>query len=259
MNHPTDSPSPAANPSPTLPPESSNASPRPAGPKNKPRRRLLPLAVGVAVVGGIAAFAFGGGRAALAPYVPFLAAAPRADLITHVVKRESLPVTVVERGTLESANNQELTCLVKAGSKGTFASTIRWVIDDGSLVNKGQLLMELDDSSLQDNHQAQSILVEKAQAEWVRTDEEYVITLKQNESDVAAAVAALKVAQLDVEKYVGLRADPTNEPYGAAIGAIAVLEERGEYNQRLDDVSSRLKLAESDLEAYRDRSGWAAR
>ena len=198
-------------------------------------------------------------RDQLRGWLPFRNAGSRSDLLVHRASYELLPVTVVERGTLESAENKDVICRVKAGSRGTFSSTIRWVIDDGTLVNQGQLLIELDDSALQDQYRSQVIVVDRSRAEWITADENYIITVKQNESDIAQATAALQVADLDVEKFLGLRPDPSLEPYASAIGAPAVLMERGEYRQRLDDVSGRLKLAESDLEAYRDRYAWAER
>jgi multidrug resistance efflux pump len=76
---------------------------------------------------------------------------------------------------------------------------------------------------------------------------------------VAKAVAALKVAELDVDKFLGIRADEALNPAGAAVGALGTLVERGEYRARLDDLSGQLKLAESDLEAVRDRAAWASR
>src|SRR5262249_34862784 len=60
----------------------------------------------------------------------------RADILLHTVKREPLVVTVAEKGTLESADNRDIVCKVRAGTKG-FASTINWVIDDGTRVKKG--------------------------------------------------------------------------------------------------------------------------
>lgn len=215
----------------------------------------------VLFVGGIGVVA-AGAVAALGPIrsaFPGLLTTQRPDLITHKVRPEYLQVTVVERGTLESADNKDVICKVKAGTKGTFASTIRWVIDDGTLVTKGQLLMELDDSALQDQFRTQSIAVEKAKAEWVKADEDVIILAKQNESDVATAIAALRVAELDLDKFLGVRADPVLDPLGSIAGAPTTLVERGEYRQKLDDVSGRLKLAESDLEAFRERAGWADR
>src|SRR6266446_3390840 len=90
---------------------------------------------------------------------------PREDLLTHPVHKEKLRVTVVERGTLESALNRDVICRVKAKTQGnTVASTIKWVIDDGSLVKQGQLLAELDSSGFQDQLKQQKITVDQAEA-----------------------------------------------------------------------------------------------
>jgi len=209
---------------------------------------LLAAAAVIAVLAGFAGKLF-----------PTLFPTSRPDLITHKVKSEYLSVTVVERGTLESSENKDVICRVKAGSRGTFASSIKWVIEDGTEVTKSQLLMELDDSALQDQFRSQSIVVEKGKAEWVKATEDFTIQIKQNESDIATAVALLKVSELDVDKFIGVRYDQVLDATGAIAGAISTLVERGEYRQKLDDVSGRLKLAESDLEAFRERSSWADR
>ena len=50
---------------------------------------------------------------------------------------------------------------MRAGTKG-YASTINWVIDDGTRVKPGQELMRLDDSALKDQEDAKQIeLVQK--------------------------------------------------------------------------------------------------
>jgi multidrug efflux pump subunit AcrA (membrane-fusion protein) len=183
----------------------------------------------------------------------------RPDMLTHVVRREPLAVTVVEKGQLESADNRDVVCKVKAGSKGTFASSIKWVIDDGSMVTKGQLLMQLDDSSLQDQRANQSIVVDRARADFIKADEDYRITVKDNEALIADAESKLAVAALDLDKFIGFRAEPALDPFGAVIGMPATLSERGEFQRQLDEVSATLKAAESDLDALRERSAWANR
>lgn len=211
-------------------------------------------ALGVAVVGLAAGVVF------LLPALGFsLFQAKRPDLITHTVTRESLPVTVVERGTLESANNQELVCKVKAGTRGTFASSIRWVIDDGTQVSKGQLVLELDDSALRDQEATQNIAVSKANSAYIKAKEELEIQRKVNASDVAQKEAALEVAEIDLEKFLGVVRNDELNPLGAVGGAAVTLEEKGEFRMKVDDLSAQLKLAKSDLEAYRDRSAWVER
>ncbi len=185
--------------------------------------------------------------------------AKRPDLITHVVQSEALPVTVVERGTLESANNQELVCRVKAGARGTFASSIKRVIDDGTYVTKGQLVLELDDSALRDQEQVQNIAVAKANAAYIKAKEELEIQRKANASDITQKEAALEVAQIDLEKFLGIVRNPDRDPLASVASGLACLEEKGEFRMRVDDLSAQLKLAKSDLEAYRDRAAWVER
>ncbi len=236
------------------------SNPSPPRPLRQPRRgRKLVVALGsVALVAGLAAGAI---KFDLTPakLFPSYFQTARPDLVLHTVKVEPLPVTVVERGTLESSENREVTCKVKAGSKGTYASTIRWVIDDGTLVTKGQPLMELDDSALQDNYRAQSIVVEKAKAEWVKADEDFVITVKTNLSDIASADATQDIAELELDKFLGLRADPALDALGGAAGGLSVLTEKGDFQRRLDEATGTLKLAEADLDQYRDRAAWSER
>ncbi len=183
----------------------------------------------------------------------------RPDLLTHVVQSEPLPVTVVERGTLESANNQELVCKVKAGSRGTFASSIKRVIDDGTQVTKGQLVLELDDSALRDQEQTQNIAVSKANAAYIKAKQELEIQKKVNASDITQKAAAMEVAEIDLEKFLGVVRNPDRDPLAALAGGAASLEEKGEFRMKVDDLSAQLKLAKSDLEAYRDRSAWVER
>src|SRR5260370_6402778 len=59
----------------------------------------------------------------------------RADLVTHKVQFGRLELTIVERGALESANNHDIVCRVKAKNQQSQTSTtIKWIIDDGSQV-----------------------------------------------------------------------------------------------------------------------------
>ncbi len=193
-------------------------------------------------------------------FVPRLfAPSARPDLLTHRVEPVFLPITVVERGTLESANNLDVACKVKAGARGTFASTIKRVIDDGIEVRKGQWLMDLDDSSLKDQEQTQNIAFLKATLARNTAKLNLDIQVAANKSDEAARGAALQVAELDLEKFLGIRRESALDKFGAAAGAAFTTIERGEYRMKLDDVSARLKLADSDLQAYADRSAWAER
>src|SRR5262249_3943707 len=201
------------------------AGPRPAAPAHLPKAKhlsrktkLLPLAGGPVPLCGAAGGAqqlLGGGMRV-----------NRADLVTHAVRREKLLLTIVERGALESAENNDIICRVKAGTKGsTVASSIKWVIDDGSHVKRGDLLVELDDSGLQEQLKTQKITMDTAEAKKIQAEEAYKIVQSQNESDIKSAEITLQLAEIDLRKYV-----------------------EGDYPQALKDILGQISMSESDVE-----------
>jgi HlyD family secretion protein len=193
----------------------------------------------------------------------------RPDLLLHTVKNENLDLTVVERGTLESADNRDIICRLKAGSKGNYASTIKWVIDDGTLVKKGQSIMILDSSSLEDQYRSQKITVDKAHADWVSAEQQYKIVLSTNETLIEKAKSDITLAELDLEKYVGLPKGTLSRPREAARALLIEMEidmmkflvnhakefptPEGEFHKSLNDLTGQVQLAEADVEAWRDR------
>jgi len=200
----------------------------------------------------------------------------RPDLLLHTVKQEDLDLTVVERGTLESADNRDIICHVKAGSKGTYAATIKWVIDDGTLVRKGQPIMMLDSSSLEDNYRAQKIVVDKAQADWVTAEQAYKIQLSTNETNIEKARTDIALMELDLEKYVGLpKGTLSNRKRDAARSLLLELEANlesflvrhkddfpdaaGEFHQTLNDWVGQIELAKADVEMSSDRLAYSKR
>jgi HlyD family secretion protein len=156
---------------------------------------------------------------------------------TWTVINEKLKVSIVERGTLESAKNGDIVCTVRSGTKGsTVATTIKWIIEPGVQVVKGDKLVELDSSGFVEQLKDQKIKVDQAQAAWVTANEEYHIQESQNESDIEAAKNTLDLARIDLEKY-----------------------ERAEFVQALEDFDGRINVARADLEVAVARSNWANR
>src|SRR5438876_6424678 len=220
-------------------------------PSHTRRRRTWVFYFGIAV----AVLLVGGAAAA---YYAFRPASARPDVLLHTVKREKLDVTVTEKGTLESANNIDVVCKVRAGNKG-FATSINWVIDDGSKVKKDQLLMILDDSALQDNSRDEKIKVDQAYAAKVQAEKQYDIIVKGNEVAIANKENVLNGAQIDLEKLIGLSYDPAEAPTAAVVGVPAALTEGGDYKRQLDDLTGKVRLADSDVEQYREIAAWADR
>jgi multidrug efflux pump subunit AcrA (membrane-fusion protein) len=210
----------------------------------------VPLAIAAVLL--MAASAAGG-------WYFFLRPAPvRADVLLHTVKREPLVVTVAEKGTLESADNRDIVCKVRAGAKG-FASTINWVIDDGTRVKPGQLLMILDDSALKDQEDAKQIDLVNALANKLSATKDVEIAITQNKLTIVTAEFALINATNDLNNYTGLTYDANRTALSALAGGPAALSEAGTFRQSVDDLSGQVKLAESTVEQNRERAAWADR
>lgn len=146
-------------------------------------------------------------------------------------------MTITERGQLEAAENNDITCRVKARSaNSTVATTIRWIIDDGTQVKRGDRLVQLDDSGLYEQMKVQKITLDTARAAWVQADTNYSIVESQNKSDVETAKLALELSRIDLEKYV-----------------------KGDYVKDLQEIEGRVMIARSDLAMWEERSAWSAR
>jgi multidrug efflux pump subunit AcrA (membrane-fusion protein) len=156
---------------------------------------------------------------------------------TWKVRKEKLKLTIVARGNLESAKNNNVFCTVRSGTKGSSNSTIiKWVIDEGTEVKEGDILMELDSSGFQEQLKDKNKDVDSAYAAMVAAVEACRIQESQNESDIEAAKNVLTLAEIDLKKY-----------------------KEGDYIQALKDVDGRMEMAKSDLEDWKDRAAWSAR
>lgn len=159
----------------------------------------------------------------------------RTDLLYHTVRKEPMQLTVVERGTLESADNRDVICRVKAGNKASNL-TIKWVIEDGTLVKQGQLLVEIEDTALQDQLKTQTIALDTARGNMIQAEEDYKIAVSQATSELATSEVNLKLTEIDLEKY-----------------------RKGDYLQSKKDIENRIKLAASDVEQQSDRVAYSER
>ena len=90
--------------------------------------------------------------------------------LTHTIDRDNLVVSVNEDGRIESANNHEIKCDVRGGS------TILSIVESGTVVEKGDELIRLDTSNIEEDISQKNITYENARA-----------TVVQARSDVADA------------------------------------------------------------------------
>lgn len=196
---------------------------------------------------------------------------------TYVVKKEPMQVTIVERGSLESAINSDIIVRVKAGGRGsTNASTIKWVVDDGNQVKYGDKIVELDDSGFQDQLKTQNNTVNDANAKWILANNETIIQKSENVSAIKTAEVNLDQAKLELKKYAGKSAgekmgkmealdevrqylktgfeDDGNKESSASKGKLT-----SAYFQDISGYQGTIQTAESDKSSWMDRASWSQR
>ena len=107
-----------------------------------------------------------------------LFASRKIEVLKYKVNKMKLPVTVMDRGSLESSNNKDVINEVEG------STTIISITEEGKLVKKGDLVCELDSAGLRDQ----------------LTNQE--ITTKRAEADLEQAKKTLEVAEIGVREYI---------------------------------------------------------
>jgi RND family efflux transporter MFP subunit len=108
------------------------------------------------------------------------------DSAWQKVARGDVVSTIAARGHL-FPEGAAVYCRARTGLKGSDPLIIRWVIDDGAKVKKGDPLVELDDSPLQQPFQEQRHVVAKAQAAVAEAAEHLRRARRANEADLQTA------------------------------------------------------------------------
>lgn len=117
----------------------------------------------------------------------------------YQVSREDLPINVKEGGELVAVNEVE----VKSQIEGS--ATILSLIPEGTLVKKGDKLVELDVTELVEKRATQEIAVEKARnsLEQARTAQE--ILEKELQANLNTAESQRQIATMELQKLLGAK------------------------------------------------------
>src|SRR3954462_8685894 len=73
---------------------------------------------------------------------------PGAKAVFQAAARGGPTATIIERGSLDAATAADLTCTVKARGKDSPTAVIKWVVEDGTVVKKGDRLPGPDPAGL---------------------------------------------------------------------------------------------------------------
>ena len=122
--------------------------------------------------------------------------------ITYTVKRGDLQISVLEGGSIEALESQEIRSEVKGTTK------ILKIVEEGYQVTEddvknGKVLVELESSEIKDKVVQQEIQFQTALASLTDAAQGYEIQRNQNVSNIKDADQKAQFARMDVEKYLG--------------------------------------------------------
>lgn len=125
--------------------------------------------------------------------------------VTFAARRGPLDITVLEGGSLQAQESQEIKCEVRVGYQGI---KILKIVEEGYEVTEddirtNKVLVELDSSDLQKQIVQQDIQYESAAASLTDAQQNYEIQLNQNLSDIKAAEQKVRFARMDFDKFLG--------------------------------------------------------
>ncbi len=124
--------------------------------------------------------------------------------ITFEARRGGLDITVLEGGSLEALQSQE----IRSRIKGREGVKILNIVEEGYQVtpedvDAGLVLVELDKAALIDQQLNQEIAVETAEATYIERRAEYEIQLNENMTALNDARQEMRFARLEFEKFLG--------------------------------------------------------
>ncbi len=164
-----------------------------------------------------------------------------AGLVTFSVEPRDLPITIIERGHLESQNNLQVFCEVDDyRSDGISGTSIIWIIANGTSVSKGELICELDESGIQSELDEQILDTEEAKSSFIQAQANLKNQDIENQTSLEKAELDVKLAELELEMFK----DPNTGSHKLALEAIERLIE--DLNNEILAAEMNLKLARND-------------
>jgi HlyD family secretion protein len=184
---------------------------------------LVLLAAGVLVMVAVATIAGG-------------MSSPSSTMVFYTVQSTDLPITVTERGNLESQDNVEIICEVDdVHGDGVDGTSILSIVPNGSSVKAGDLLVELDVTLHRDRLDSQVLDTERARAEFIQAQAKFENRKTQNITAEADAKLDVALANLELDMF-------TDKENGTQVLEVA------EINRLIDDVKNEILEAQANLE-----------
>lgn len=123
-------------------------------------------------------------------------------LVFFTVQPRDLPIIVTERGVLESQKNVQVVCEVDdIPSDAIEGTAILWIIENGSMVKKGDLVVELETTSHVERLDEELLETIRAREQFTARSLDYEKQMTANETSKANAILALEIAKLRLKQF----------------------------------------------------------
>ena len=151
-------------------------------------------------------------------------------LPTFSVAKGPLKISTSLTGTIQAREQK----ILKSQVEGRGGVSIIYLIEEGSHVKKGDLLVELDSSDLQEDKISQDIEVQNAEASYIDARENLAVVKNQAQSDIDEAQLKYDFAELYLKKYI-----------------------EGDYPNQLKRAESDIMLAQEEVSRAEETLKWS--
>lgn len=151
-----------------------------------------------------------------------------SETIYTTVQEGPLVINITESGSVKPREQ----LIIKSEVEGRHA--ILSLIPEGTRVQKGQVLVELDTSDMDTRRTEMDIVVQNADSAYITAKENLDVVMNQSMSDVELAELKVIFAKEDLQKYI-----------------------EGEYPNLLNEAIGIVTLAEEELERAREKHEWS--
>lgn len=145
--------------------------------------------------------------------------------VTATAVLAELPITVIERGELESSKTVEVRCEVEGEQ-----IKIVDLLPEGTRVSEGDIVVRFDTDKLARSIAEQEVKSRTAEAKARAGEEDLEVAKNQAASEIAAAKLALKLAEIDLRKYI-----------------------EGDFPQEKREIEGEVLIAQEELKRAHDR------
>jgi RND family efflux transporter MFP subunit len=145
--------------------------------------------------------------------------------ITATATRATLPITVTERGELESSQSVDVVCEVEGQQ-----NKIVTILPEGVRVKKDEVVVTFDTDQLKRNFDEQKVKYQNAEGKAKAAKSELEVQKNKAATDIDKAALDLTLAELDRDKYI-----------------------EGDYTVALNKVNGEIELAKKEVQESQEK------